>query len=112
MSYCRFIEADAYIYDDVYYGIICCACSLMPLHESTPNKFFPETIMINNNFIAEYDYDKMLNHVAEHRAAGDYIPEDVDERLIEERDCEHVFIEMNYGIRCEKCWRPQNESAN
>jgi hypothetical protein len=85
MSYCRFVEAGAYIYDDVRYGLICCVCSLMPLRESTPNKFFPETIMINDNFIAEYDYDKMLDHVAEHRAAGHYIPEHVDEELIKDK---------------------------
>jgi len=107
MSYCRFIEADAYIYDDVYYGLYCCACSLMPLRTEY-STFFKEDITMHESFAAEYDYDKMLAHVAEHRAAGDYIPEDVDERLIEERDCEHVFAEGKYGVRCEKCWRPQD----
>jgi hypothetical protein len=50
----------------------------------------------------------MISHIAEHRAAGDYIPEDVDEILIKERDCKHVFVEMKYGVCCEKCWRPQD----
>lgn len=68
MSYCRFLEADAYIYDDIYYGLYCCGCSL------------------KGSFIAEYDYDKMLAHIAEHRTVGDYIPEYVDEALIEDRD--------------------------
>jgi len=107
MSYCRFIEADAYIYDDVYYGLYCCACSLMPLRTEY-STFFKEDITMNESFVAGYDYDKMLAHVAKHREAGDYIPEDVDERLIEERDCKHVFVEMKYGVRCEKCWRPQD----
>lgn len=107
MSYCRFIEADAYIYDDVSYGIICCVCSLMPTRKTETSRFFPE-FYINDNFVAGYDYDKMLVHIAEHRAAGDYIPDDVDERLIEERDCEHVFVDGKYGARCEKCWRPKN----
>jgi hypothetical protein len=107
MSYCRFIEADAYIYDDVYHGLYCCACSLMPT-QTKYNKFFKEDITINESFVAGYDYDKMLSHVAKHRAVGDYIPEDVDERLIEERDCKHVFVEMKHGVHCEKCWRPQD----
>jgi hypothetical protein len=70
MSYCRFIEADAYIYDDIYQGIICCMCSL-------ENK---------GDFVAGYDYDLMLNHIEDHRVVGNYIPKDVDERLIAERD--------------------------
>ena len=69
MSYCRFIEADAYIYDDINQGIICCMCSLK-----------------NSNFVAGYDYDLMLNHIEDHRIVGDYIPEYVDERLKEEKD--------------------------
>ena len=110
MSYCRFIEADAYIYDDIYRGLICCACSLMPTEEADFSIFgVDEPLYINQNFVASYDYDKMLAHVAEHRAMGDYVPEDVDERLIFERDCNHNFVEMKYGIRCEHCWKPQDE---
>jgi hypothetical protein len=85
MSYCRFIEADAYIYDDVNYGLYCCACSLMPI-KTRYNNFFKREIQVNGSFIAGDDYDKMLAHVAEHRAAGDYIPEYVDEDLIKDRD--------------------------
>jgi hypothetical protein len=110
MSYCRFIEADAYIYDDVYYGLYCCACSLMPLRKADMSIFGDDgDWFINEGFAAGYDYDKMLAHIAEHRAAGDYIPEDVDERLIEERDCEHIFVDMKFGIRCEKCWKPEDD---
>jgi hypothetical protein len=112
MSYCRFIEADAYIYDDVYHGLYCCACALMPVRKADMSIFLGEEDdgewLINEGFAAGYDYNKMLAHVAEHRAAGHYIPEDVDERLIEERDCEHVFVDMQFGIRCEKCWRPED----
>lgn len=32
------------------------------------------------------NYDLMLEHIAEHRAAGDFIPESADRRLTEERD--------------------------
>lgn len=86
MSYCRFIEADAYIYDDVYYGIICCACSMGVEME---------------NFVAGYDYDLMLQHIADHRAQKDFIPLDVDERLRFERDCAHDWNEKGY---CNECW--------
>lgn len=101
MSYCRFIESDAYIYDDSYYGLMCCVCSLMPMRMTTPNSMFPDSFEINDNFIAGYDYDKMLSHVKDHREAGNYIPIDVDERLIFERDCKHDFNDK--GI-CNHCW--------
>jgi len=107
MSFCRFIQADAYIYDDVYYGLYCCGCSLGKV-EMVYSTVFKQEMPNWEGFVAGYDYDKMLAHVAEHRAAGHYIPADVDERLIEERDCEHVFVDMKFGIRCEKCWRPED----
>jgi hypothetical protein len=107
MAYCRFLDSDAYIYDDVVYGLYCCVCSLSEARVEY-NDFFKMEMTVVTGFIAGDDYDKMLSHIADHRAAGDYIPEDVDERLIEERDCEHVFIDMKYGVRCEKCWRPQD----
>lgn len=109
MSYCRFVEADAYIYDDINQGIICCACSLMPTQEADFSVFgIDEPLYINSNFVAGYDYDKMLGHIKEHRIMGDYIPDDVDERLIKERDCEHDFVDMRYGVRCSHCWKPQD----
>jgi hypothetical protein len=89
MAYCRFIDSDAYIYDDFETGLTCCVCSLMPLRMTQPFPLFPDAFEINDNFIAGYDYDKMIAHVAEHRAAGDYIPEYVDEELIEDRDGLH-----------------------
>ena len=85
MSYCRFIEADAYIYDDSYYGLMCCMCSLQPTRESLKGVFAKGPYKIKDNFIAGYDYNKMIAHIAEHRAADHYIPLDVDERLIEDR---------------------------
>jgi len=108
MSYCRFIEADAYIYDDVDYRLYCCACSLMPTRTKY-NTFLEKDITMHESFIAGRDYNKMLAHIAEHRAAGDYIPERVDERLIFERDCEHVFVNMDDYRRCEKCWEIEYE---
>lgn len=106
MSYCRFIESDAYIYDDVAYGLYCSVCSLMPTR-TFYSDFFKQEITVNESFAAGYDYDKMLAHVAEHRAAGDYIPEDVDERLIFERECKHDYNSEGF---CKHCWgREENE---
>jgi hypothetical protein len=69
-------------------------CSITPLSE---------------NFIAGYDYNKILNHIAEHRAAGDYIPFMVDKELIKERDCDHSFVEHErLGSTCSKCWRRES----
>ena len=106
MSYCRFGEADAYIYDDINNGIVCMACSLMTIGDDSP---FPDT------FIAGYDRQKMLDHIAEHRYIGDRIPFDVDKRLKEEmthdplcpcnnadeRGCFLISAETNKCVSCE-----------
>ena len=107
MSYCRFTEADAYIYDDSHYGLYCCACSLSKV-EMIYNDFFKAEMPAWEGFVAGYDYDKMLTHIAEHRAAGDYIPDDVDERLKFERDCKHDYNSEGF---CKYCWfrRLENE---
>lgn len=101
MSYCRFSDGDAYIYDDIRYGIICCACFIMPAKEEQTFGEY-ERYFIGENFVAGRDYDKMLAHIAEHRDAGHYVPEHVDRRLILERDCTHEFYEdSDY---CKICW--------
>ena len=104
MSYCRFSDADAYIYDHVYFGLFCQVCHLMPT-ETSYSVVFEMDMTYHQDFVAGYDYDKMLAHVAEHRAAGDYIPEDVDERLRFERDCNHDYKSDGY---CKHCWRKQD----
>lgn len=89
MSYCRFGSADAYIYDDAYYGIICCACSLLDTGETKYSELFKTTVPVMHNFVAGYDRQKMLDHIAEHRYAHHYISLDVDERLREEMQNGH-----------------------
>lgn len=49
------------------------------------SSFFGKDVSYHKGFVAEYDYDKMLDHIQDHRKNGDYIPEDVDERLENER---------------------------
>lgn len=75
----------------------------MPLKKADMSIFDDDTeYLINESFCAGYDYDMMLAHVSEHRKAGDYIPEDVDERLIFDRDCTHDFNDKGY---CKHCWQ-------
>lgn len=85
MSYCRWGESDMYIFDHVDKGIVCFACPSMPSHKYD-SPLFGDEWHINEDFVAGYDYDKMLEHIDMHRKEGYYIPDDVDERLREERD--------------------------
>ena len=89
MSYCRFIEGDIYLYYDVYGGLTCMACSLMPVREVTGGLFdIPEDdpLFIHDNFITKDDYDLMIEHVGEHRAAGESIPDDVEDLLRDDKE--------------------------
>lgn len=109
MSYCRFIESDAYIYDDITYGLICCMCLLSPIREEYDDRL-NMNVSVASDFIAGYDYDKMLDHIAQHRAMGYYIPQYVDEQLIIERDCHHVFNKKLNTEICENCGRWADDS--
>ena len=66
MSYCRFLDGDAYIYGDMDGGIVCCGCRL----NGGPM----------NNFTADGPME-MLAHVEEHQAAGHDIPRHTVDRL-------------------------------
>jgi len=99
MSYCRFGEADAYIYYSAYDALVCMACSLMPTRD---DELFPDT------FIAETDYQKMLDHISEHRNNGDYIPFSVDERLKREMQniSEYMADAAKHVDSCDDLWCP------
>lgn len=86
MSYCRFSGADAYIYLG-YYGIECCGCILAEKTE------LDKPIPTNFGFDVMYSYEQvgpfetareMLEHIAEHRAAGHDIPLEVDKAIKED----------------------------
>lgn len=86
MSYCRFGDSDAYIFM-TYNGFDCCACSLatsVALEHPYTDKL---------GFTHDFEYlpvgpfttaRQMLDHIAEHRVAGDNIPEDVDAQIMSE----------------------------
>lgn len=86
MSYCRFIEADAYIFLSSE-GLECCGC-IMAKKEKYPE---PRIDMFGNTW-EEYSLPvgpfktarEMLEHIAEHRAHGHNIPDYVDQRIKED----------------------------
>lgn len=65
MSYARFIDYDVYVFFNSGGWLECCGCSLGDnwRHDSTQS---------------------MVDHLAEHRAAGHRLPDDIDERLWED----------------------------
>jgi hypothetical protein len=67
MSYCRFIEGDAYVFRTFDDRLCCCGC------------IFGNEQMFDTE-------QAMLDHLAAHTAAGHDIPADAIERLTEERD--------------------------
>lgn len=70
MSYCRFLEADAYIFAHVSGHWQCCGCLLSESEDGSDWDFATK--------------EEMLVHIDKHRKAGHYIPERVDERLRKE----------------------------
>jgi hypothetical protein len=84
MSYCRFGDSDAYIFM-TYSGFDCCACSLATrtaLEHPWTDKL---------GIIHEFEYNPvgpfttaraMLEHIEQHRAEGDTIPDDVDLQIM------------------------------
>jgi hypothetical protein len=79
MSYCRFSEADAYIFSngDGYYE--CQWCRLKPLPPRDLGGGHTLGLGFDSHWVKTAA--EMLAHVAEHRAAGHRIPESVDEEL-------------------------------
>lgn len=86
MSYCRFGEADAYIFM-TFDGFDCCGCIMA----TRTAREHPYTDILG--LTHEFEYEPvgpfttaraMLDHIAEHRAQGHHIPEDVDIRIMSE----------------------------
>lgn len=86
MSYCRFGDSDAYIYLGVN-GFDCCGCALAT--RTALEHPYTDVLGLTHDF--EYEpvgpfttARQMLDHIAEHRAEGHDIPEDVDVRIMSE----------------------------
>lgn len=69
MSYCRFSEADVYVFPDVRGYLSCCGCWLDKRGNS-----------------AYYSTDDMIAHLREHIAAGHHVPDHVIPALERDRE--------------------------
>ena len=65
MSYCRFLEADVYVYMDVSGYLSCSACSLLD----------------DRKTFQAYSTQEMVSHLKEHKQQGDRVPTHVFEDL-------------------------------
>lgn len=80
MSYCRFSEADVYLFESTNGGFECCLCSIA-------SETLASTIMETRM--------EVLFHVRQHRAVNDYVPESVDFRLLQEIKAENPDKSMS-----------------
>ena len=82
MSYCRFLEADAYIFLSRR-GLECCGCAHAKGTKLDPPRV--DFLGIEHDYEYEDTYfdtaQEMLDHIAFHREQGDDIPEYVDEDI-------------------------------
>lgn len=80
MSYCRFLEADAYIYLGSG-GLECCGCIMAP-KEKYPTPYVDMFGITHEEYslpVGPFQTARdMLDHIAEHRAEGHRIPDYVD----------------------------------
>lgn len=72
MSYTRMSNSDTYIYMSNR-GLVCTGCRLVPEKGGNPW----DNYLTNNT-------QSMVDHVQEHRDAGHYIPEGVEEALLQD----------------------------
>lgn len=104
MSYCRFGEADIYLFADSSGGFTCCACYLLPKRFQVAlsthhgrKRFWPlarkptrlKPVARPRGWLARREQLRtrsgVLAHLQVHRAHGDFVPLEVDEQLIAER---------------------------
>ena len=68
MSYCRFVNGDAYIFENLEGCFECCGCWLSP----------------DGGGMVFATREELLKHIDDHRQVGHHIPLYVDEQLREE----------------------------
>ena len=85
MSYCRFLEADVYVYMHVGGWIECCGC-----------RFSREESEFFGGFFRAYSTQQMTDHLRMHQREGDYVPERVFLRM--EEDDSRNFPNARDGV--------------
>lgn len=74
MSYCRFGEADVYVYMDVCGALRCCGCTL-PEGEPRADDYAARSRRHELEFFSSTE--AMIAHLVAHEARGDRVPPDV-----------------------------------
>lgn len=103
MSYCRFIEADVYVFS-TYTDIECCFCRLQEREwEDHPNSPFGGYFTSVGEIIpTRFDNLGMIEHLRLHQEQGHYVPDYVFDRLADPND-----IAEN-----EKFWREHRDKSS
>ena len=72
MAYCRFSNADVYVFHNTDDKLECCGCSLTGDAFATPDFYTNKR-------------SEMITHLGAHQVAGDFVPEYVFEQLEDEK---------------------------
>lgn len=95
MSYCRFVEADVYVFLSDR-GLECCACSLQErewiddLSSPFGGYLVDKGEMVQHTFNGPNASQDMIDHLRKHQEAGHRVPTDVFERLSSPEDVAEV----------------------
>ena len=76
MSYCRFGEADVYVFVNAGGWLECCGC-------------------VNDENWHYYSTDDMIAHLKEHKSTGDNVPDYVFTDLLKDKEENDAYIEDN-----------------
>ena len=93
MSYARFLKYDVYVYMDSRGKLACCGCLLS-------DQWYYDTT------------EEMVAHLAEHRTAGDHLPDDIEEALWEDDEDNFVNYQRCMVDGCEEratCGSPTDD---
>jgi hypothetical protein len=89
MSYCRFSEADVYVYTSAR-GIECCGCWLVPRTwvDDPGRSLFGGYYQQDNpdDTTTYHSNEAMIAHLEQHRAAGHHVPDHVFDALRDPQD--------------------------
>lgn len=88
MSYCRFIEADVYVFT-AWDSIECCFCSLQEREWVEDSTALFKGYFKNIGETVPYKFtsnSEMIGHLRIHQSKGDYVPDYVFEQLSDPAD--------------------------
>lgn len=89
MSYCRFSEADVYVYASSGGGLDCCFCSLQEREfETKPDSLLGFLLKPVGEIIKTHGLttDEMVDHLRIHIDRGDHVPDHVIPDILADRE--------------------------